>query len=186
MNIDELKNNWQNVGTRNAAQQHALIKSALDKNPRLKRMKLKHAFEAMCLVVFLVVFYGAFDGDKKPLWVNVQLVCTVLIYIIIRLRGVYTLNDPIKATSLQDSLSLFQIKLKRMALASSVSAFIFGLSLILFFTVSIQLTLIKWLVILGMLLTLCTLVYFSYRFWQIKVQDLSETLEEIHDSKTLK
>lgn len=183
MDIDELKNTWQNAGTINTAQQHALIKSALNNNPNSKRMKLRHTFEAVCLMIFLAVFYGAFDGDMKPLWVNIQLVSAVLFYIVIRMRGVYILYNPTKATSLQDSLSFFQKKLKRMAMASSVSAFIFGLSLILFFTVSIQLTLMKWLVILGMLLTLSIMAYLSYRFWQIKVEDLSETLEAIHEQK---
>lgn len=181
MDIEQLKNNWRSIGESNSERQRDLIQSAVNNNSSLKRLKYKQVIESICLFVLLWVFYGAFDGAAKPLWVNALLVLTMLLYILTRVIGVYWLHYPVKAGNLQHALENFRARLTCLTLASSVTALTFGLALIVFLSINIHFTVNKWIMLVGLMVTLVIMVYVSHRVWWNKCREINQIIQEFKE-----
>ncbi len=182
MDFDNLKSNWKKAGQGKKDQKELLTMTKIKNHPNINRIKIKFIIETILIIVFLAVYYDAFDGATKPLWANLLLIGATTSYIIARFVGWLVLRNPIKGDNLKKSLITFQSKLQRMAFAILLTSFLFGLAIILFFATSIDFTKGKYFVLAGMVLSLILLVYLSSRNWFKRVKGINTTLIEFKDT----
>lgn len=178
MDLDSLKANWNQVGSGQKSQNDLLLMTKLKNHPHIKRMKLRFALEAALLVVFITIYYDAFDGSTKPLWVNLLLIGSSIVFLSIRIFSWLMLRNPAIEDNLKQSLQSFQLMLKRIGVSLLLSALLFGLSILIFFTESVELTQRKYAVLTLALVTLGIMLYLSSRNWLKKIKEINSTLSE--------
>ncbi|MEQ8358026.1 MAG: hypothetical protein RH860_00970 [Cytophagales bacterium] len=179
MEIDSLKSNWKNTGSGLKDQKELLMMRKIKNHSNIKRIRLKFIIESVLVLFFLAIAYEAFDAGNKALWANLIFLGGIIFYLIVRLAGLLLLRNPINGNNLQSSLMSFKIKLQRMAFAVLLSSLLFGLSIILFFSSSVDFSSEKIYLLTGMLLTLFLFVFLSSRIWFKRVETINVTLKEL-------
>lgn len=182
MNLDHLKSNWKQAGAGNRNQHELWAMTQIKNHPDIQRIRLKLIIETMAIIVFLMVYYDAFDGADRPFWANAILVVATSFYVIVRISGWLLLSNPIQGDNLKTSLILFKNKIKQIAVLILLSSFLFGAAVIGFFASSIDLTPGKYMVLVGMLMTLILLVYISSRIWLKRLAGVKKTLSEFNET----
>jgi len=180
MEFNELKSNWKESSGTSKSQTELKIMTSIKSNSKLKRIRLKLIIESTLLTLFLFSFYTMLDGNTKPIWLNVLLGFSILLFIINGIIGYLTLHNPIKGMNLKISIETFLTKLKRLSIMSIASSLFFGVSLILFLTSTIDLIQNKYLILIGMIITLLVAIYFSYRNWNYRINRFKNTMAELN------
>lgn len=178
MNIEKLKQEWQQPIANYKSQQDIEQMMALNQHAVIKRTKLRFVIENTWLIIFLLVFYDAFDGATKPVWASILLVSTTMAYIINRIIAWFTLQNPVKASDIQNSLLKFQKQLKLIAKTTIFTALFFGVAVMVFFSTGIEFNHSKYMLLFGMVITLVVLVYLSHRIWVKRIQDFESVTKE--------
>jgi len=140
MELDKLKKNWQqsNVGNKNQIQLNMMTQ--IQQHSKFKRIKIKLIFEAILILGFVFFYNNMLDGGDKPMWVNLILIGSAVLFILSDVIGYFIIQNPIKANDLHSSIQLFCGSLKKVSIFSTLSTFLFGGSLILFMVSTIELT----------------------------------------------
>ena len=181
MELDELKKNWQQSGESYKSRTQLDRMTQIQQHPKLKRIRFRLIFEAILLLAFVFTYNDILDGANKALWANIMLIGSALLFVLSDVIGYFTIQNPIKANNLKQSIKLFNKSLKKLSLFSVTSTFLFGASLILFMVSTIDLTLTKQLILAGMLVTLIALTYASYRNWNLRIKAIQATLKGLND-----
>jgi hypothetical protein len=187
MELDELKSSWQSAGGAFKIEADILTMTRISNHPSLKRIRRKLVFEAIILAFMLVVYYDWFDGDKKPVYANVLLVSSLLLYIINDIVGYISMLNPVSGINIKDSIKNYLIRIKRLAICSLLVSFLYSVCLILFFTSVIKFTKEKNFILLAMFIILTQLMLWSYRVWRNRIRSLSDQVKELEpgDEKLL-
>ena len=180
MDLDQLKSNWEQVGSGKKSQDQLLMMTKLKNHPQIKRMRLRFAIEGIFLLLFTAGYYDGFDGVDKPLWVNILLVVTAISYILTRLSGWLLLKNSVKMENLKVSLIGFQSKLKRMVISVVTTTLLFGFTVISFFSVSVDFTKSKYVIVAGMMLLLVAVAYASAKDLNQKIGMINKTLADFN------
>lgn len=185
MELNNLKSLWQNAGgvDKSEAELHRMTK--VTHHPSLKKIRTKLLVETIGLTLFLFIYNDWFDGHNKPVYVNVLLVCSVLLYIFNDVIGYIATAKPIRGANLKISIEKYFVRIKRLSVFSLITSFLYGLCLILFFSSSINFTQEKYLILSGIIAFLLLMTYLSYRIWHrwiesLKAQVKDFILEESH------
>ena len=182
MKFNELKSNWQKSGDKTKSQSELQMMTKVKNQPKLKRIRIKLIIETVLLIAFLVVYKDAFDGDNKPLWVNIILGASVVLFILNDIIGYFTLQNPINGSNIKQSIDNLTHKLRRLSILSISSSLFFGVSVILFLTSTIHFTKGKYLMLAGMFITLIILTYLSYRNWSYRINHFQKVTEEFNET----
>ena len=180
MEFNELKSNWKESSGTSKSQSELKIMTSIKSNSKLKRIRLKLIIESTLLTLFLFSFYTMLDGNTKPIWLNILLGFSILLFIINGITGFLTLNNPINGINLKESIETFLIKLKKLSIMSIVCSLLFGGTLILFLTDSVNLNQNKYFLLIGMIITLVIVVYFSYRNWNYRINRIENVIKELN------
>lgn len=178
MELEDLKDTWQSAGrlTRNNKELSKMTK--VSNHPKLRRIQAKLIIEVVLLTTFLLTFQNAFDGPDKPLWTNLLLAVFGLVFILNDVAAFLLVMQRVRGTSIVISLEKLVALLKKLSVFSVVSSMLFGLSLILFFSVGLVFDDTKYLILAGMVITLCALTYGSYQNWKGQIRHFSEMIYE--------
>ena len=179
MEFDKLKSTWQNAGKDGKDQKELLMMTKIKNHPQTRRIRLKFAIEVFLLIVFSIVYYDAFDGASKALWTNVLLIGSAIAFIVTRFVGWIKISNPVNGNNLKKSLEIFHDSLRRMSILVLSSSFLFGVALIIFFTLSVSLTNEKVFLVVGMVISLLLFIYLSYRNWNQRIKNIERTLENL-------
>jgi len=179
MELDDLKSSWQSAGEGFKKEADILAMTRVSNHPSLKRIRRKLVFEAIILSFMLVVYYDWFDGDKKPVYANVLLVSSLLLYIVNDIVGYISMLNPVNGASIKLSIENYLVRIKRLAVCSLVFSILYSASLILFFTSVIKFTREKNFILLGMLILLTQLMLWSHRVWRNWIRRLSKQVKEL-------
>ncbi|MFY0593960.1 hypothetical protein [Roseivirga sp.] len=181
MEIDDLKNTWQNSGNQHTGAEALSLMTELKNNGRLKRMRKRLIIESTLVFVFILLFYNGLDGAEKPLWTNIILVLSGLIYITNRLIGLRIVNLP--NTDLDVKTMSIQLlkKLKNLSFTSCGSAFFFGGSMLLFMTINIEFTTHKYIFLGGLILGLFAFTLISYKIWNQQISRLKGLISQLSE-----
>jgi hypothetical protein len=182
MEFDNLKSNWKEAGIGKKTPNELLMMTQIKNHPNIKRVRIKFIIETILIIVFLAIYYDAFDGATKPLWSNLLLIGSTGSFIIVRFVGWLVLRNPINGDNLKTSLITFQNKLRRIAISVLLTSLLFGSAIILFFSSSIDFTGGKYFMLAGMALSLTLLVYLSSRNWFKRVEGINTTLLNFNNS----
>lgn len=176
MNLNELKSTWENAGGSKKTQPELEGMTTIKNHPKVRQTKVKFAIESILLTLFLAGYYDALDGATKPLWLNITLITSIVLYVVNDIYGYLTLLNPVQGTNIAKSLERFKSKLQRILVGSMVTSIVFAISLILFLTINIHFTAGKYAVLTGLILTFGIMFYISYRTWISRIRDIRESV----------
>src|SRR5664279_1488164 len=104
MELNDLKSNWQNAGGASKSECELQKMTKITRSPAIQRIRKKLIIETIALLMFSVVYYDWFDGDKKPVYANVLLLSSVLLYILNDVIGYIAIANPISGLNLKLSI----------------------------------------------------------------------------------
>ncbi len=179
MSLDELKNNWQKSSGKTKTNEALRMMTKINNHSKLKRIKIKLFTETVFLIFILLFFYSTFDGTDKPVWANILFTAGTILFIINNITGYFVLQNPVKGNNLLNSIKSFIRKLKTAAGFSAAASFIYGTSIILFFSSVINFTTGKFFILAGMAAVLLIFTYLNYHNWSARIKHLSNVAEEL-------
>jgi cation transport ATPase len=185
MDINDLKTDWNRIETNKKSRKELMMMIKIQNHPKLNRIRIRLIIEIVMLVAFLAAYNDIFDGPEKPLWVNVILIFSAVLFILTDAIGYWVLQNPIQESNLRESLTKLHTKIKRLSIFSLIASFLFGLSVVLFFTSTIVFTPLKYLQSAGLLIALMFMLYISYKSWAQRMNQIKQAgmeFEEIADS----
>jgi hypothetical protein len=178
MNIDDLKYGWQNAGGPSLTEKELEMMTKIQNHPSLKKIRLKLMIEATFLTVLLFVYYDGFDGAEKPLYVNILLIISILMYLSNNLIGFFLIKNPVNAASIKQSLARQVTTLKKISMFSMLSSVTYASALLFFLSSEIIFTQRKYILLAVMIVTAAMLFYYSYISWQRKIAHFKLLEEE--------
>ncbi|MEO6453152.1 MAG: hypothetical protein ABIN97_03725 [Ginsengibacter sp.] len=178
MELSGLKSNWQNAGGAFKSEADLLNMTKITHHPSLKKIRKKLIAETILLLFFLIIYYDWFDGDKKPFYANIALVTGLLLYIANDIIGYISLAKPISSLNLKLSITNYFARIKRLAIFSLVFSFLYSISLIVFFTSVINFTREKRFLLLGLVVILFQLMFWSFRVWTKRIKSLKQQVKD--------
>jgi len=176
MDINDLRAEWQNAGGGLVNEEKLRLMTKISQHPTLKKLRIKLILETVFLTILLFVYYDGFDGDKKPLYANVLLVLSILLYITNNVVGFLYIKNPVRANNISLSVQNHIIVLKRMSVFSLLSSVIYAVTLLFYFSVSIKFTSLKYVLVIILILSFAAVFYFSYKKWKNKIDHFSHVL----------
>lgn len=182
MNFDELQANWQQSGGATKSQTELQMMTKLHNHPTLRRIRLKLIAEVVLLIAFAVLYNNAFDGNSKPLWANLVLVASAVLFIANDVMGYMALQRLVMGESIKQSIENLRRTLQYLSVFSIASSLFFGFSVMLFFTSSIHFTMRKYFLLVGMAITLIALSYGSYRNWRSRIRHFQHVAENLGEA----
>lgn len=177
MELSELKSTWNTVETPEISA--AEIKDMLSENkhPVLKGIRKQLTIEIIGWSAFLAFYYTMFDGDLKPLWINLLLILCVLLPIIHNLTGYHFSKHLVHGTTIQESLRNYLAKIKRYALISIILRQLYLTGLLLFFTYGLSLNVNKYVSLAIISLVFLIQLLLTYRIWAKRLTTLKNSLD---------
>ncbi|TDE17556.1 hypothetical protein [Dyadobacter psychrotolerans] len=176
MDIKDLKAEWQKAGSGSVNEETLKLMTKISQHPTLRKLRIKLISEAIFLIILLFVYYDGFDGDKKPIYVNVLLVLSILLYITNNFLGFLFIKNPVRGNNIIVSLQKLCLVLKRMTVFSLLSSTIYAATLIFYFSVSVEFTFLKYILLGTMMLIFVIISFFSYKKWKQKIDYFSHVL----------
>lgn len=178
MELNDLKSNWQNAGGAFKSEADLLKMTKLTHHPSLKKIRKKLIAESIFLAVFLVVYYDWFDGDKKPFYANMVLAAGLLLYLANDMIGYFAIVKPISGLNLKLSITNYLARIKRLAVFSLFSSFLYSVCIIVFFTSLIHFTREKRFLLLGLSVILFQVMLWSFRVWTKWIKNLRQQVKD--------
>lgn len=175
MNIDELKNDWQNFQPENTGmKEQPMLKKG---NNQLNAIRLRLAVEMVSYALFLAVYYTMFDGDKKPLYANLLLVGSFFMVIVHSLTGYLAAKNIISGENILQSMTKFHKKLKGYAMISLLTRTVSLICLLIFFVSSVELNTKKNWILVSLVLLVATQAYINNKIWSDRIKKIGDCIE---------
>jgi hypothetical protein len=176
MELEDLKSNWEQAGQQTKNRTDLEKMTEVRRHPQLRRIMLKLWVESILLILFLLTYQDAFDAVDKPLWLNIVLISTTLLYILSDLTGYWLIRNKVKGATLVSSLQKLLEAIKKVSVLSAVSAFFFGTGLTLFFSYNVNFNQTKYAILSGMIILFVMATWWSIRIWKNRISQISELL----------
>jgi len=180
MELNDLKSGWQNAGGAFRSEADLQKMTRIARHPSLKKIRIKLIMETIGLVFFLFVYYDWFDGDKKPFYVNLLLVSSLLLYISNDVIGYISITRPIRGINLKLSIQNYLIRLKHLSFFSLIISLLYSVSLIVFFTSVINFTKEKRLILAGIIIVLFQMLLLSFKIWSKRINKLKQQVNDFN------
>jgi len=182
MELNELKSTWHNVNGSVKSETELQKMTKIANHPSLKKIRIKLIAEIIGLSLFSFIYYDWFDGDQKPLYANLLLLSSLLLYISNDITGYMAIIRPVTGNNLKTSIQSYMVRIKRLSVFSSIISFLYGISLIVFFTSVINFTPEKQLILVGIIICLIIMIFSSISIWTKWIKSLSLQVKEFsHD-----
>lgn len=181
MELDDFKANWKNAGRHTKSPSELQLMTRIDKHPRLQRIRRKLLIEIILLSAFLLVYQDIFDASEKPLWANACLIAGGGLFVLNDLAAFFILQNPVRGGNLVESVRNFRRRLQFLMVSSLSTSFLFGASLILFFSVVVEFTNTRYLLLAGMLVSFLVFTYWSYKSWWYRVRHIKQAMDDFRE-----
>ena len=177
MENDQLKSMWSNLGDTPKDQQ------------TLKTMKSAHSFrkmrrqlliETIAFILFLIVYYDFFDGDKKPLYANIALIAAALFVIIHSFLGYKLATTALHGDTIRHSLTNSLSRLRKYAFISVSSRVFAAACLLIFFTSVIKFTSYKYISLSIILAIFCLQIIMLWNIWKKRIRKLEGDITDLN------
>jgi hypothetical protein len=165
MELNDLKSNWQNAGGTSKSESDLQKMTKIAGSSAMQRLRKKLVIESIALLMFSLVYYDWFDGDKKPVYANVLLLSGVLLYILNDVIGYIAISNPISGLNLKLSIQNYLQRVRHLFMFSLIISVLYGISLLVFFSSVIHFTKEKGLLLAGLIATLSLMYFLSFRIW---------------------
>ncbi len=176
MEPDSLKSVWQglNPEPKSNAELQSMMKER--RHPVLKGIRIQLIIEIAAYTVFLFVYHDIFDGDRKPLYVNILLAAAALLLIMLSIIGYSLTRSSIEGNNLKQSLDAHLFKMKIYAVVCVASRMLWAICLLLFFVSAIHLDAKKyWILACATGVFTVQLIILS-RIWTGRIRQMKRTI----------
>jgi len=177
MELDQLKSDWN--ASSEPAKTNEELKNMLSANqhPVLKGIRRQFTIEILGWSAFLLCYYTMFDGDLKPLPVNVLLIAAVLSSLLHNVSGYNFSRYLVGGDNIRASLERYLSKIKAYAAVSITTRVIYFTGFLVFFTYEIEFNTYKY-----VLLAACGLLFGGQlvwlgRLWARRVKTLGAAID---------
>jgi len=178
MENDDLKSLWKGIKTpeKDANQLSKMMKAK--NHPVLKSIKRQAIVEFLAFAIFLFCYYTMFDGNKKPLLINLILIFAAAFNMLNHLKG-YRLQQHFRASeNIKDDLKSFAAKLKTYQLEVIISKVILLIGLMLFFTNGIEFTEKKWFAMAVIAVVFILQLALLNNIWRKRITRIKLTIQD--------
>lgn len=176
MELDQLKSTWNTLEVPSKTTQELKTMLLESKHPVLKEIRKQFIIEITGWTAFLFCYYTMFDGDQKPLWVNLILIATMLSSLAHNLSGYSYSRFLPKGNSIKASLDSYLKKIRTYASISILSRILLMTGFLLFFTFNIQFTPTKYLLLAAVVLVFSIQLIWLGRLWTKRISALRNTI----------
>ena len=183
METDPLKLAWNAVQTpvkTNKELSSMLIES---KHPVLKGIRKQFTIEIIGWSVFLLCYYTMFDGDQKPIAINILLVVSLLFALIHNVLGYNFSKNLINGGTIKSSLERYLSKIKVYATVSISSRAFLITGFLVFFTYNIHFTTGKYVLLAGVIAVSMVQLRWLFFLWTRRLKVLNNTIMEFSVEK---
>ncbi len=185
MELDDLKPNWKKAGSQSKSPAELQLMTRVQNHPSLNRIRRKLIIESIFITAFLMVYNNIFDGGDKPLWVNIFLIVSAVLFVLNDLSAYLVLEKPVSGESLALSIRRLGKRLHWLLVSSVSTSLLFGGSLILFLSAGIEFSQSKYLLLAGIIVSLLALTYVSYRNWSFRISQVNKVAGELQEPASI-
>ena len=179
MEQDPLKSAWQGINPK--AKSNTELQRMLKEgtHPMLKGIRKQMIIETVAYITFLCIYYNAFDGDRKPLGMNILLVAAMLLAIGHNIFNYLFTKRRTEGDNLHQSLNNQLSQMKIHATVSIASRVLMAACLLGFFTAVINFNTSKyWLLAGGIAVYIIQMALLS-RIWLGRIRQMKATISGI-------
>ncbi|WP_316813602.1 hypothetical protein [Pedobacter heparinus] len=183
MELADLRSTWNSVNTTVKTAEEIRLMLKENNHPVLKGIRKQLWIEIMGWSIFLLVYYTMFDGDQKPLLINLALVAAVLFSLLHNLMG-YGLAKHLKTEGeVKQTLEHYLLKVKVYAIVSVVSRILLWTGFLLFFTYNIRFTSSKYVLLAVVLIILTVQLSLLGRMWMMRLRKLRDAVKNLQQPR---
>ena len=177
MKPDVLKSAWEGLdkGSKTSDELRRMMQEK--KHPVLKRIRRQMIIETIAFIALLVVYYDFFDGNQKPLYINIILVAGVLAAILHNIIGYKLTSQYIQGHNLKQSLERYLRKIKSYANISVASRALTGGCLLAFFSSMIIFNTSKYWILGAIVLVFIMQLMLLTRIWKERIRVLKSSID---------
>ncbi|MGF6926056.1 hypothetical protein QFZ48_001556 [Chitinophaga sp. W2I13] len=175
--MDPLKSAWDNAPTPDRD-----ISAIIGKHtsPVLKDIRKQVILEAIGYSIFLIVYYDFFDGDKKPYYLNLLLVVSILCMLAQSVTGYVLARSPAVEYNLLESMRKKLHNIRKYALITIFTKILAFAGIFAFFLASIRWTQQKYLTLIPLVIIVGVQAYFQWKIWKGRIYRVKQTVEELN------
>lgn len=181
MEIDDLKSDWNAVKPILKTDEEMLSLLQENKHPVLKSIRKQIVIEVTACFLFLLAYYSMFDGARKPLWINLILVISLILPIGHGLYGYYYNKYLTNGSDIKTALEQLYDRLKNYALIAIIARVGFVSGLLLFFCYNIHFTTTKYFLLAFILLIFSIQLFILYQIWVKRLNTLKSVILTFFD-----
>lgn len=183
MNLDDLKNQWQQEQADKSTEQIQQMIRQRSSSVSAKTRR-KAIVESVAFVLVLIVFFTGLDPEKNNLWVNLLFLCAVSIGIANNIWLYQSLSFNREGQNLQISLQKIVKRLWIQIQLSVVFSVLFFSSSIAFLMLRVPLTSEKLILILALLgLSIMIRSGIEIRGWMLSIKKISLSLDALSQTQ---
>ena len=176
MELNEFKSTWNAVRTPTVSITELQSMLSENQHPVLKGIRKQLTIEIIGWCVFLIGYYTMFDGNLKPLWINILLVLSVVLPLIHNLMGYRFAKYLVHGINIHQSLKNYLSKVKIYAIISIITRQIYLVGLLLFFTYGLSFSSEKYVVLAVIGLVFLIQILLSGMIWAKRLRNLGNAI----------
>jgi hypothetical protein len=179
MELDELKSAWKNIEIPAKTTEEIQLMLLENKHPVLKKIRMQLTVEIIIWSIFLFCYYTMFDGDKKPVIINIILISGIFLSLVHNLMGYRSTKYLVNGITIKESLESYLSGVKRYAIVSVLSRVLLMIGFILFFTYGIHFNAGKYVSLAVIILIFLIHLLLLYRLWAGRLKSLRISVESL-------
>lgn len=179
MERDPLQSAWQQMPAEPENNRNIKAMMRAGNHPVLKGIRRQLIIETVVFILFLVVYYDLFDGDRKPFLANVLLVAAMVLSIVHNIIGYRLAGSRLQGDTLMATVQQQLTHMKTYAVLSVLSRGLAGGCLLFFFSMAISFTTAKYWILAGILLFFVLQLLFLSRIWAGRISRLQQTVSQL-------
>lgn len=179
MRIEEMKSLWA-AQPIEVKQKETLAEMLTEKShPILKGIRKQLLLEIGSWLIILSVYYSMFDGEKRPLAVNLIVIISMLQAIAFNFTGYLAARNLVYGYNIVTSIAVYLEKLKRFKWGSLFSRIIFMSGMLFFFFYGLDMAIFRTLSIIFIGVVFVGQLWLLQRQWSQRIKKLVELKSEL-------
>lgn len=181
MHLKEFKSTWNTIETPVFSSEEIYKMLSENNHPVIRRIRTQLTIEIIVWSIFLICYYSVFDGERKPVWINILLICSVLIPLGYNFMGYRISKYLIQGSNIRESLMNYIAKVRVFAVISIVSRQVYLMGILLFFTYGLKFNSERYMPLIVIGLIFIFQLWISCRIWNKRIENIRNAITSLSD-----
>ncbi|MFC6101610.1 hypothetical protein [Olivibacter domesticus] len=179
MRIEEMKSLWtgQPIGVKQKEELAGMLTER--SHPILKGIRKQLLLEISAWLIVLCVYYSMFDGEKRPLAINMIFIICILQAIAFNFTGYLAAKNLVHGDNIITSIAVYLEKLKRFKWGSLCSRIIFMVGMLFFFFYGVDMAVFRTLSLVFIGIAFVFQLWLLQRQWSQRIKNLVALKSEL-------